>query len=165
MWWQQSIDPYFLRFVIADQVYALYQGFQFDNGAKLHFGVYQNNQQHEAEGMLLKVTRLPQYVNNSTVYNLFRRYGPLALCKLVLEQDESVFLGTALVQYFYHEDSETAIQEMVSVIDSGSTPYHYALLLAWPTGAWKQNVRRNTKYRVQKSVGAYVVGRGETKGV
>lgn len=100
-------------YILADQVYALYQDYQFDNGTKLHFSVYPDGH-HEAESMLLKVTCLPRYVQNTMVYQLFRPFGPLALCKLLLEQDDSVFLGTALIQYFYHEDSETAIQAMVS---------------------------------------------------
>lgn len=104
-----------MSILLADQVYALYQDFQFNNGSKLHFNVYPNGQ-HEAEGMLLKVTRLPRHVDSALVYHLFRPFGPLALCKLLLEQDDSVFLGTALIQYFYHEDSEAAIQAMVTNI-------------------------------------------------
>ncbi|KAI8331756.1 hypothetical protein BC941DRAFT_438377 [Chlamydoabsidia padenii] len=104
----------YLRFrdaSIADQVYALYQDFQFNNGSKLHFSVYPNHQ-HEAQGVLLKVNRLPRHIDNTFVYHLFRPFGPLALCKLLLEQDDTVFLGTALIQYFYHEHSESAIQAM-----------------------------------------------------
>ncbi|CAO3595961.1 unnamed protein product [Absidia cylindrospora] len=96
---------------VADQVYALYQSSQFNNGTKLHFSVYQDSH-YEPEGMLLKVANLPRYVENTMIYDLFRPYGPLALCKLLLEQDDSGYHGTALIQYFSRGDSESAIQAM-----------------------------------------------------
>lgn len=95
----------------------MYQDYQFNNGTKLHFSVFEDNHL-EAEGMLLKVANLPRYVESIKVYEHFRYFGPLALCKLLLEQDGSVFLGTALIQYFYHDDSEAAIQVMVKISDN-----------------------------------------------
>ncbi|ORZ13481.1 hypothetical protein BCR42DRAFT_492888 [Absidia repens] len=104
---------------VADQVYALYQSSQFGNGTKLHFSVYQDSH-YEPEGMLLKVANLPRYVENTMVYDLFRRYGPLALCKLLLEQDDSGYNGTALIQYFSRDDSESAIQTMHGQMVAGN---------------------------------------------
>ncbi|CAO3640730.1 unnamed protein product [Cunninghamella blakesleeana] len=96
---------------IADQVYALYQDHQFNNGTKLHFSVYQDASL-EAESILLKIDNLPKYFESTALYDLFRPFGPLAICKLLLEPEDSAFHGSALIQYFCHEDSEEAIRIM-----------------------------------------------------
>lgn len=66
--------------------------------------------------MLLKVDNLPKYFESTALYDLFRPFGPLAICKLLLEPEDSAFHGSALIQYFCHEDSEEAIQAMVYIL-------------------------------------------------
>ncbi|ORX57517.1 hypothetical protein DM01DRAFT_1334128 [Hesseltinella vesiculosa] len=117
---RQSGEGY-VRFgsnAVADQVYALYQDFEFHNGSRLYFAIDQDNT-IEAQGSLLQIHHLPHYVENSMVYQLFRPFGPLALCKLLLEPDDSSFHGAALVQYFYQQDTMAAMEEMDGQVVDG----------------------------------------------
>lgn len=52
-------------------------------------------------------------MDNNGLYDLFRPFGPLSLCSLIVEGGS--FRGTAFVQYFNQEDSDEAQNQLVSV--------------------------------------------------
>lgn len=127
--------------ILADQVYALYQDYEFHNGTRLFFAIEQDATL-EAQGQLLRILHLPHYVENNMVYQLFRPYGPLALCKLLLEPDDSSFHGSALVQYFYQEDTNAALNEMVKKRHHVVPVVTRFFIIGWSIYRWKHHVRR-----------------------
>ncbi|CAO3613292.1 unnamed protein product [Mucor hiemalis] len=63
----------------------------------------------EAHAGILFIKNLPQFMdNNNSLYELFRPFGPMILCKILVEQQGSTFKGTALVQYFFSENAQDA---------------------------------------------------------
>ncbi|KAG0187518.1 hypothetical protein DFQ28_006251 [Apophysomyces sp. BC1034] len=113
----------FLRFAepkLADRVYSVYNGFTFPNGGKLQFRIYHDEQfEPEPQGTILHVKNLPLHMDNNALYDLFRSYGPLNLCKTIVEG--ASFRGTAFIRYFYHEDSEDAQKNLNGTLIDGST--------------------------------------------
>ncbi|KAI8141654.1 hypothetical protein BJV82DRAFT_618597 [Fennellomyces sp. T-0311] len=96
----------------ADRVYSLYNGFTFpNNNSKLQFRISQDGSfEHEAKGPILHVKNLPLKIDNNALYDLFRPFGPLSLCKPIVEG--KTFRGTAFVQYFFQGDSDEALHHM-----------------------------------------------------
>ena len=68
--------------------------------------------EHEAKGSILQVKNLPLRIDNNALYDLFRPFGPLSLCKPIVEG--KAFRGTAFIQYFFQSDSDEAQNHMVS---------------------------------------------------
>ncbi|KAI7876398.1 hypothetical protein K492DRAFT_210381 [Lichtheimia hyalospora FSU 10163] len=102
-------DSGYLRFAnadIADRVYSLYNGFGFENnGGKLQFHL-DDTYDPEPKGPILEVKNLPLDIDNDGLYDLFRGFGPLSLCKLIV--NGKAFQGAAFVQYFSQDDSNEA---------------------------------------------------------
>lgn len=102
-------DSGYLRFAnadIADRVYSLYNGFGFENnGGKLQFHL-DDAYDPEPKGPILEVKNLPLTIDNDGLYDLFRGFGPLSLCKLIV--NGKAFQGAAFVQYFSQDDSNEA---------------------------------------------------------
>ncbi|KAI7889348.1 uncharacterized protein EV154DRAFT_483218 [Mucor mucedo] len=91
----------------ADRAYSLYNGFTFTNKAKLQLQMYQDaSLDPEATAALLEINGLPDYFDDNKLYDLFRPYGPLNLCKCVMK--EGAFRGTAFVQFFHPQSSQNA---------------------------------------------------------
>ncbi|KAI8580201.1 hypothetical protein K450DRAFT_238641 [Umbelopsis ramanniana AG] len=63
------------------------------------------------EAIILQAKHLPLHTNNSSLYDLFRPYGPIFLCKTVAENG-SAFEGTALIHYFKQLDADSALGAM-----------------------------------------------------
>lgn len=71
----------------------------------------------EAHAGILFIKNLPHSMNNNnSLYELFRPFGPMILCKILVEQQGSTFKGTALVQYFFSEHAQEAEISMVGII-------------------------------------------------
>jgi hypothetical protein len=98
---------------IADRVYSLFNGYIFTNGTILKFKLLDDQQQQQqAEGPILEVRNLPSQVEDHNIlYDIFRPYGPLSICKPITE--DGAHRGKALLQYFYRCDSDNAIGDMV----------------------------------------------------
>ncbi|ORZ13045.1 hypothetical protein BCR42DRAFT_70254 [Absidia repens] len=60
---------------------------------------------------IFQVNHLPLSMTNNSLYNLFRPFGPIRLCKIIVEKD-STFNGTALLQYFNQKDAENSRMTM-----------------------------------------------------
>ncbi|KAI9490006.1 hypothetical protein BDB00DRAFT_790624 [Zychaea mexicana] len=97
---------------MADRVYSLYNGFTFpNNNSKLQFRIsHDGSFEHEAKCSILHVKNLPLKIDNNALYDLFRPFGPLSLCKPIVEG--RTFRGTAFVQYFFQTDSDQAQMHM-----------------------------------------------------
>ncbi|KAI7862928.1 hypothetical protein BDF14DRAFT_1848912 [Spinellus fusiger] len=96
---------------LADRIYSLYNGFTFSDGSKLQFHLHgDRHYDPEPQGAILQVKGLGLQVDNHELYNLFRPFGPLFLCKPIV--DSVGFRGTAFIQYFFEEDSENAQQHL-----------------------------------------------------
>ncbi|KAF7722569.1 hypothetical protein EC973_002959 [Apophysomyces ossiformis] len=107
----------FLRFAEPKLVY---NGFTFTNGGKLQFRIYHDKQyEPEPQGTILHVRNLPLHMDNNALYDLFRPFGPLSLCKTIVEGGS--FRGTALICYFYLEDSEEAQKNLNGTLMDGKT--------------------------------------------
>lgn len=94
-------------------MYSLFNGFVFTNGAVLKFRLapFENNEP-QPEGPILEVKNLPNRIDHDTLYDLFRRFGPLSICKPITE--DGAHRGKALVQFFYRYDSDVAMGALVS---------------------------------------------------
>ena len=71
-----------------------------------------NYQEPTATSVILQVKNLPPGTTEHTLYDLFRPFGAMSMCKVIINQ-EKTFKGTALVQYFNSSDADTAAQKMV----------------------------------------------------
>lgn len=60
----------------------------------------------EATAALLEINGLPDYFDDNKLYDLFRPFGPLNLCKCVMK--DGAFRGTAFVQFFRAQSSQDA---------------------------------------------------------
>ncbi|KAI9031534.1 hypothetical protein CLU79DRAFT_715207 [Phycomyces nitens] len=100
----------FLRFSdpqSADRVYSVCNGFTFSDGSKLQLYINRDKYQDpEPQGDLLEVKGLPSNIDDDGLYEIFRPYGPLSVCKPIVENN--TFRGTALIQYFLGDDSDNA---------------------------------------------------------
>ncbi|KAL9547423.1 hypothetical protein MBANPS3_006173 [Mucor bainieri] len=95
----------------ADRAYSLYNGFTFTNNTKLELQMYQDKRlDPEAKAALLEINGLPEHFDDNKLYDVFRPFGPLNLCKCVM--GESAFRGTAFVQFFNAYSSNEAVAQM-----------------------------------------------------
>lgn len=65
----------------------------------------------EATAALLEINGLPEYFDDNKLYDIFRPFGPLNLCKCV--KKGSSFKGTAFIQFFENFSSEEAERNLV----------------------------------------------------
>ena len=108
----------FSLFLIADRAYTLLNGVSSRAGVRLQFKMNSplgDCPEPEAQAGLLNIKNLPIHINNKSLYDLFRPFGPMILCKILVEQG-STFKGTALVQYFHSEDAKVAESSMVMLL-------------------------------------------------
>lgn len=100
---------------IADRAYTLLNGVTFRAGLRLQLKINPPSSdcpEPEAHAGILHIKNLPGHTNNKLLYELFRPFGPMILCKILVEQ-ASTFKGTALVQYFNPQDAQDAESMMV----------------------------------------------------
>lgn len=67
----------------------------------------------EAKAALLEINGLPEHFDDNKLYDVFRPFGPLNLCKCVMK--DGAFRGTAFVQFFNAYSSNEAVAQMVCV--------------------------------------------------
>ncbi|KAI9309222.1 hypothetical protein BJ944DRAFT_245898 [Cunninghamella echinulata] len=92
----------------ADRAYTLYDGLVLKNNHRLQLYITPDGvKDQEPSAPIFQVANLPQWITNEKLFNLFRPYGPIRLCKIIVEKDHS-FNGTALLQYFDENDANTA---------------------------------------------------------
>lgn len=98
----------------ADRAFSLFNGIGLPDGDKLILHITHPNTKTspKPEAMILQAKHLPLHTNNNSLYDLFRPYGPIHLCKTVAENG-SAFEGTALIQYFRQLDADSALGAMV----------------------------------------------------
>ncbi|GAN00603.1 polyadenylate-binding protein 1 [Mucor ambiguus] len=95
----------------ADRAYSLYNGFTFTNSTKLELQMYQDKRlDPEAKAALLEINGLPEHFDDNKLYDVFRPFGPLNLCKCVMK--DGAFRGTAFVQFFNAYSSNEAVAQM-----------------------------------------------------
>lgn len=100
---------------VADRAYTLLNGVTFRAGIKLQLKInppFGDNPEPEAHAGILHIKNLPSHTNNKSLYELFRPFGPMMLCKILVEQG-STYKGTALVQYFNSDNALDAEHSMV----------------------------------------------------
>ncbi|KAI9265523.1 hypothetical protein EDC94DRAFT_517117 [Helicostylum pulchrum] len=101
-------------FHVADRAYTLLNGVTFRAGIKLQLKInppFGDNPEPEAHAGILHIKNLPSHTNNKSLYELFRPFGPMMLCKILVEQG-STYKGTALVQYFNSDNTLDAEHNM-----------------------------------------------------
>jgi len=97
----------------ADRAYSLFNGISLPDGDKLQLHINHPNvaANPKPEAIILQAKHLPLHTNNNSLYDLFRPYGPIQLCKTVAENG-SAFEGTALIHYFRQLDADSALGAM-----------------------------------------------------
>ncbi|ORE01205.1 hypothetical protein BCV72DRAFT_246127 [Rhizopus microsporus var. microsporus] len=81
--------------------------------------MYQDSRlEREAEGVLLQVNGLPKYYDENKLYDTFRPFGPLDLCKCVPD-DDGLYKGTAYIRYFYQHNSDNAQKRLDGYVIDG----------------------------------------------
>lgn len=104
---------------IADRAYTLLNGVTFRAGLRLQLKINPPSSDYpepEAHAGILHIKNLPGHTNNKLLYELFRPFGPMILCKILVEH-ASTFKGTALVQYFNPQDAQDAESMMVKTVE------------------------------------------------
>jgi hypothetical protein len=101
----------------ADKAYTLFNWISLPDGDKLQLHINHPSQgaNPEPEAFIIQAKHLPLHTNNSSLYDLFRPYGPIYLCKTVAENG-SAFEGTALIHYFKQLDADSALGALVRFI-------------------------------------------------
>ncbi|KAL7317256.1 hypothetical protein PS15m_003640 [Mucor circinelloides] len=108
---------------MADRAYTLLNGVTFRAGLRLQLKINPPSSdcpEPEAHAGILHIKNLPGHTNNKLLYELFRPFGPMILCKILVEQ-ASTFKGTALVQYFNPQDAQDAESMMNNKTVQGNT--------------------------------------------
>ncbi|KAI7890624.1 uncharacterized protein EV154DRAFT_511030 [Mucor mucedo] len=103
---------------IADRVYSLFNGYIFTNGTILKFRL-SPYQEPQAEGPILEVRNLPNHIDHNTLYDIFRPYGPLSICKPITE--DGSHRGKALVQFFHRYHSDSSVSDLNNKTFDGNT--------------------------------------------
>lgn len=94
-------------------MYSLFNGYMFANQTILKFRLSFNDlNDPQPEGYILEIRHLPTHIDHNTLYDIFRPYGPLSICKPITE--DGAHRGKALIQFFYKEDSDNAVSNLVS---------------------------------------------------
>lgn len=94
-------------------MYSLFNGYMFANQTVLKFRLSFNDlNDPQPEGYILEIRHLPTHMDHNSLYDIFRPFGPLSICKPIAEN--GTLKGKALVQFFYKEDSDVAVNGLVS---------------------------------------------------
>ncbi|KAI9271303.1 hypothetical protein BY458DRAFT_509569 [Sporodiniella umbellata] len=122
----------------ADRAYSLYNGFTFTNDEKLELQMYQDRRlDPEATASLFEVNGLPEYFDDNKLYDLFRPFGPLNLCKCVTLEGQ--FKGTAFIQFFRQESSDEAQNNLDQRLVDGCKIYITTYLPSQKSQAQQKN--------------------------
>ncbi|KAI7869384.1 hypothetical protein BDF14DRAFT_1741911 [Spinellus fusiger] len=106
----------------ADRAYTLFNGAVLRSGACLQLRIHSpesNIPEPEPSAGILQIKNLPSHTSNQLLYDLFRPYGPMSICKILVEQGYE-FKGTALILYFRPEDASYAESIMANTNLQGS---------------------------------------------
>lgn len=80
----------------------------------MKFRLYLNDAtEPKVEGPILEVKNLPVSMDHNQLYDLFRPYGPLSVCQTIVES--GAIRGGAFIQYFFNENSDTALNDLVRI--------------------------------------------------
>ncbi|KAI7904235.1 uncharacterized protein BX663DRAFT_550627 [Cokeromyces recurvatus] len=105
---------------IAERVYSLFNGYLFQNQKIVKFKLSPDENFIQAEGPILEAKNLPNHINHNILYDIFRPFGPLSICKpVLLTADEKKGTQHALIQYFSKQDSDKAMNEINEEIVEG----------------------------------------------
>lgn len=66
----------------------------------------------EATAALLEINGLPEYYDDNKLFDLFRPFGPLNLCKCIMK--DGAFRGRAFIQFFHPHKSKNAERNLVT---------------------------------------------------
>lgn len=129
-------------------MYSLFNGYVFTNGAVLKFRLapFENNEP-QPEGPILEVKNLPNHIDHDTLYDLFRRFGPLSICKPITE--DGAHRGKALVQFFYRYDSDVAIGDLVSLNSYQSEISPHMLITVTRTTSYLMEIQCKSFFRTE----------------
>ncbi|OZJ05866.1 hypothetical protein BZG36_00932 [Bifiguratus adelaidae] len=97
----------------ADRAYALFNGVVLEPHKftlKLRIKDPKKGEDPLPSGTILSVSELPSIVDNTHLHELFRPFGPLYMCRTLLEGGK--FRGNALVQFFDDQHARSAQEEM-----------------------------------------------------
>ncbi|KAF7730457.1 hypothetical protein EC973_002264 [Apophysomyces ossiformis] len=101
----------------ADRAYTLFNGAKIGNQIRFQPKIAPPGYNDpEATAGLLQIENLPENTKDHTLYDIFRRFGPMNVCKIIVD-DGAVFRGNALVQYFREEAADMAVTVMASFND------------------------------------------------
>lgn len=111
-----SIPSNYVRFLNedqADRAYVLFNNTYLPHHKSfIHFKINDvGGLEPEPQATILQVKQLPAQIDNNYLYNLFRPFGPMALCKIVSDSD-GLSKGYAFIQYFRQEDADEALEQM-----------------------------------------------------
>ena len=141
----------------ADRAYTLFNGASLKNGIQLQLRINPPGdgcQEPEATSGILQIRNLPLQTTNHFLYNLFRPFGPMSLCKVIMDQDR--FKGTALIQYFDAIHADTAVHYMAS---GSSSIYPKVIILNLDTYALvlTEQQEHTRKYHVRTCVCSFIM--------
>lgn len=104
-----------LPLYIADRAYTLFDGLVLQKSHRFQLSITPHgNKDPVPNAPIFQINHLPSSITNEGLYSLFRPFGPIRLCKIIVEKDAS-FNGTALLQYFEHRHAENAKKIMVCI--------------------------------------------------
>ncbi|ORX44068.1 hypothetical protein DM01DRAFT_1340477 [Hesseltinella vesiculosa] len=123
----------FLNKESADCAYTLFDGLVFRQSHRLQLYMTPNGiKDPEPEGPIFQVDDIPYWVTNEYLYHVFRPFGPIRLCKILVDKN-GTFEGSALLQYFSlkHANHAQAIMSQRSL--DGLTPLSIFSLVSTKT--------------------------------
>ncbi|CAO3588226.1 unnamed protein product [Absidia cylindrospora] len=113
--YQDHVATGWIRFVNkeqADRAYTLFDGLILKNSHRLQLYITPEGTMDQVPNApIFQISHLPLSMSNECLYNLFRPFGPIRVCKVIVEKDSSSD-GTALLQYFNQEHAENAMMVM-----------------------------------------------------
>ena len=103
---------------LADRAYTLFNDATLKNEVPFRLKISSSGdyQEPDVTSVIHQVRNLPLGPTNHSLYDLFRRFGPMSLCKIIMDHQGKGFKGTALIQYFNENDVEMAIKTMVGCV-------------------------------------------------
>ncbi|KAI8341929.1 hypothetical protein BC941DRAFT_510015 [Chlamydoabsidia padenii] len=129
--YQNHVATGWIRFASkeqADRAYTLYDGLVFKNSHRLQLYITPDGVKDPVPNApIFQINHLPLSMTNDSLYSLFRPFGPIRLCKIIVEKDSS-FNGTALLQYFDQQDADHAFVNMADKYIDGSSISIFSLV-------------------------------------
>ncbi|SAM07661.1 hypothetical protein [Absidia glauca] len=136
----------------ADRAYTLYDGLVFKNSHRLQLYITPDGVKDQVPNApIFQINHLPLSMTNDGLYNQFRPFGPIRLCKIIVEKDSS-FNGTALLQYFNQQDADCALMNMGDKYIDGSSISIFSLVSNKPNLTSSPTIKANQKPKKSDSV-------------